>query len=100
MREPSEHFLSAIRRGYDAEARTGNPAITASAIWDRIVMEAVPIRGEFERLFEWDGRKNSVNRIGTIRDCISGGYVPGLRLALDAKGREVVLWIRRVEVEA
>ena len=88
--KPSEHFLGAILRGYDAEMRTGKPYIAPSGIWDRIVMEAFPVRGAFNTLFEWDPRKGKVNRIGTIRDCIAKGYVPGLRLAKDAKGREIV----------
>lgn len=90
---PSDLFLGAILRGYDAEARSGK-SVTASSIWDHICCEAIQQSGMFTRLFEWDTRKAPQNRIGTIRDCIAEGLVPGLTVGCDAKGRAIVVAIR------
>ena len=85
--EPSELFIAAIMRGYDAE--TKHP-VTCSAIWDRICMRAILIPGEFDRLFLWDTRKGKQNRIKTIQNCIRAGQVPGLWLEKDEHDREIV----------
>ncbi len=91
-RKPSEYFLGAILRGFDAEssAHPGRP-VTASGIWDRICMECAPRLGAFEAMFAWDSRKGSVNRIGTIQETVAAGLVPGLVAGVDARGRPIVV---------
>ena len=91
--KPNEHFLGAVLRGYFAEAHLGKP-VTPSGIWGRMCMEAMMIPGEFTKLFEWDSRKASQNRIKTIMEVIRLGYLPGLMLAKNARGGVIV-----VEVE-
>lgn len=89
--KPSDYFLGAILRGYDKEAAAGRE-VTPSAIWGHICMECITgQRGSFMAMFAWDTSKaRNINRIGTIRDTIAAGHVPGLRLGTNAKGREVV----------
>lgn len=94
MNNPSDYFLGAILRGYDAE-RAAHPdkPVTPSAIWDQAVMECLRRgQGSFTTLFEWDTSRGAGrrNRIGTIAETIEAGLVPGLRLARDAKGRRIV----------
>ncbi len=86
---PSDLFLGAILRGFDKEERSGKP-VTCSGIWDQVCMECLRQTGGFLAMFEWDKRKASQNRIGTIADCIKGGMVPGLELYKNEKGREFV----------
>ncbi len=90
MNRPSDYFLGAILRGFDVEARTGNP-VTPSAIWSRICMEAIRQPGAFEALFAWDTRKASQNRIGTIMDCLERRLVPGLALKLGPQKRGMIV---------
>ena len=61
---PSEHFLGAIARAYQAEAQTGKP-VTCSALWDRIVVECMGVTGGFSTMFAWDTRTGSKNNYGT-----------------------------------
>ena len=89
--KPSEYFVGAILRGYDREAQGGE--VTCSGIWDHIVMECLQGH-DFATIFEWDTSKaKAKNRIGTIATCIERGFVPGLRLDYNDKGREVVVQI-------
>jgi len=88
--QPSEMFLSAIMDGYLAEA-LGSDNVTPSAIWDHVCMACIRRSDGFREMFAWDvGRSQNVNRIGTITDCIKAGLVPGLVLAMNAKGRQIV----------
>jgi len=88
--KPSERFLGAILRGFNAEERTGK-AVTCSGIWDRVVMECLQEQGGFTTMFAWDtSQAMSINRIGTIRECIERGLVPGLRLLAQGRGLIVV----------
>ena len=88
--QPSDLFLRSILRGYRTEAENGK-IVTPSAIWDHIVILCLRTPGGFPLLFEWDKSKaKNINRIGTIRQCIAEGLVPGLELVRDEKGREIV----------
>ncbi len=89
--KPSDLFLGAILRGYDKEKVSGKP-VTCSGIWNHVVMECLRMRGGFILMFRWDESKaKSINRIGTIAECIRRGHVPGLRLGEDERGREIVV---------
>jgi len=88
--KPSQHFLGAILRGYDAEAKKAGE-VTCAGIWDHVVMECMRERS-FNTIFEWDTSKvQNINRIGTIAECIRRGHVPTLSLGKNDKGREVVV---------
>ena len=88
---PSEYFIGAILRAYDREQQRGQRAVTCSALWDHIVIECLRTRGGFDAMFAWDQSKaRSINRIGTITEAIQRGFVPGLALDRDARGRETV----------
>jgi hypothetical protein len=95
--QPSEMFLGAILRGFDAEERSGKP-VTCSGIWDQVCMECIHTPKGFITMFEWDERHpvGSKNRIATIADCIKAGMVHGLELYVGAvtrhgkNGREFV----------
>jgi len=88
--KPSECFLGAILRGFDAEECTRD-VVTCSGIWDHVVMECLGRRHGFETMFAWDtSRAKSINRIGTIQECIERGFVPGLRLLAQGRGLIVV----------
>lgn len=87
---PSDYFVAAVLRGYDAEVASGRRG-TLSGIWDRVCIECMMIPDGFRRAFEWDTPRRKVNRIGTIRDCIAAGLVPGLRLTTDDRGYLVVV---------
>ena len=88
--KPSQHFLGAILRGYDAEAKKADE-VTCAGIWDHVVMECLRERN-FNVMFEWDtSTAQSKNRIGTIAECIRRGHVPTLSLGKNSKGREVVV---------
>lgn len=88
--KPSEYFVGAILRAFD-QASEKPGSITASALWTHICIETATILGGFTKMFEWDESKaQSINRIHTIRETISRGFVPGLVLAHDDRGREIV----------
>lgn len=88
---PSDYFIGAIRRAYQQAQKSHSP-VTPSGIWDYICMAGFPVHGEFVALFAWDtSNAKSVNRIGTIMETIKAGYVAGLRLGQDAKGRAIVV---------
>jgi hypothetical protein len=87
---PSDLFVGAILRGYD-KARSARGTVRPADIWDYIVRECLQSSGGFAAMFAWDKSKTKENnRIGTIMDCISGGFVPGLRMGTDARGRATV----------
>ena len=89
--KPSQYFIGAILRGFDAETEK-NGEVTCAGIWDHIVMECMRRQGGFEIMFEWDtSTAQSKNRIGTIAECIRRGHVPTLSLAKNERGREVVV---------
>jgi len=89
--QPSERFLGAILRGYDAE-KAKSEQVTCSGIWDHVVIECMRQHDGFLLMFEWDKSKaKSKNRIRTIAECIERGFVPGLGLAKTASGREIVV---------
>ena len=88
--KPSQHFLGAILRGYDAEVKKAGE-VTCASIWDHVVIECMRERN-FAVMFEWDTSKaQNINRIGTIAECIERGHVPTLSLAKNERGREVVV---------
>ena len=90
--KPSQYFIGAILRGYDREAQNGE--VTCSGIWDHIVMECLQRRDGFLVMFDWDTSKaKAKNRIGTIAETIRRKCVPGLRLAKNERGREIVVQI-------
>lgn len=90
---PSDHFTSSILTAYDIASRSGK-AVTPSAIWDELVIMCLRTPGGFAEMFAWDrSRAKHVNRIGTIREVIAAGLVPGLTLSTNAKGRDVVVEI-------
>jgi len=91
--KPSEHFLGAVLRGYFAEARLGKP-VTPSGIWDRVCMEAIQQPNGFRLLCDWDTRKANQNRIKTIMEVVEKGYLPGLRLAKNARGGIIVVEVQ------
>lgn len=87
---PSEYFCGAILRGYDAELATGRVP-TPSSIWDHVVIECLR-KSDFVTMFRWDtSTAKNKNRIKDIMDAIERGYVPGIELAEDKKGRVVVV---------
>ncbi len=88
---PSEMFLGMIYRGYGKAAKA-REVVTCADIWDYVCGECIRIPHGFILAFEWDKTVSRAgqNRIGTIAQCIAGGYVLGLRLGRDAKGREIV----------
>lgn len=89
--QPSEHFIGAIMRAYEKE-KAGGHAPSCSGIWDRICIECLQDRLGFQMMFAWDTSKaKNKNRIGTIMETIKAGYVPGLRIGQDAKGRAIVV---------
>ena len=88
--KPSEYFVGAILRGYDKEAHSGE--VTCSGIWNHVVMECFRQTGGFTFMFGWDTSKaQNKNRIATIAESIRRGHVPGLRLAENERGREIVV---------
>ena len=87
--QPSEMFITAIVDGYLAE-RERHEQVTPSAIWDHICMRCIGMPDGFRRMFEWDTRKSSQNRIRTIMEVIEAGMVPGLSLKRNVKGMRVV----------
>jgi len=79
---PSPAFVAAVQAAY-VHATVDSNRVTCAAMWDHICAACIrETPGAFTRLFEWDRTKpgTRVNRIGTIAECIAGGYVPGLRL--------------------
>lgn len=78
---PSELFLGAILRGYrTATTRKPGVPVTPSAVWDEICIECLRTSNGFKTMFEWDTRAGNRNRIGTIREVIEAGLVPGMRI--------------------
>ena len=93
--KPSDYFLGAILRGYDREKAEAHDLISCSAIWDRICIECLRTPAGFLTMFAWDTSKaKTKNRIGTIRKVIESGYVPGLAMGQDAKGRAIVVEVQ------
>jgi hypothetical protein len=48
----------------------------------------------FQEMFAWDTRRKpgqSRNRIADIAEAIRQGYVPGMRLAMNDRGRQIVI---------
>lgn len=97
--QPSELFLGSIQRGYDRVVRF-NKRVTPGDLWNEVIRECTILRGGFAKMFEWDPLRPNErrNRVKLIADCIAGGLVPGLVLAKDRRGREVV--VRAVAAEA
>jgi hypothetical protein len=101
--EPSQLFLDTIHAAYHLEALAfphdaayapGQRPVTVAGIWDQIVRMGLMKVRPFGELFAWDTRRNARlvrNRIADIAEAIRQGYVPGLRLAMNAKGREIVV---------
>jgi hypothetical protein len=95
---PSKLFCDAILAGYQIEATAEDiwrpmPDVTVSGIWNQIVRAGLQKARSFEAVFAWDVRcqpSQRRNRIADIAEAIRQGYVPGLRLATNAKGREIV----------
>jgi hypothetical protein len=90
--EPSQLFLDTIHAAY--HLAQGQGEITPAAIWDHVV--GICLRGPhgFGGMFAWDVNRmpnSKRNRIADIADVICQGYLPGMRLALNAKGREIVV---------
>ena len=90
--KPSEYFLGAILRGYDAELEAGRVP-TVGGIWNQICMECIKRPGAFQTMFQWDTSKakNGKNRLKDIAECFERELVPGLKLEHDRRGREVVV---------
>jgi hypothetical protein len=99
--EPSQLFLDTIHAAYhaEAEAEVGgglwnqHAEVTPAGIWNQIVRACLQKLYSFEAVFAWDPRNDSQqrNRIADIAEAIRQGYVPGLRLAMNGRGREVVV---------
>jgi hypothetical protein len=90
--EPSQLFLDSIHAGYHIEA--ANREVTPSGIWNHVVWACLQRRKGFDEMFSWDVHLKASqkrNRIGDIADAIRQGLVPGLRLAINARGREIVV---------
>lgn len=86
---PSEAFLGAVLRAYYV-ARGRGGRVTPAGIWDHVVMECLH-KGDFVTIFRWDtSTAKNKNRIRDIAECLERGYVPGLRLGRDERGRETV----------
>jgi len=80
---PSDLFIGTIKRGYMAESQTTR-SVTPSAIWGHVTMECLQMPNGFRAMFAWDeSRRQHTNRVGTIRECIERGLVPGLRLVAE-----------------
>jgi hypothetical protein len=89
--EPSQLFLDSIHAAY--HLAQGQGEITPSAIWDHVVGICLR-RHIFPDMFAWDVRlkaNQKRNRIADIAEAIEQGYVPGMRLAMNAKGRQIVV---------
>lgn len=68
--------------------------MTPAAIWDHIVGICLRRTHTFAEMFAWDVHlkpHQKRNRIGDIAEAIRQGYVPGMRLAMNARGREIVV---------
>ena len=87
---PSEFWLGVILRAYDAAKTHQREPVTVSDIWAFACMEGVRERS-FETMFLWDESKaQHKNRVKTVAETIADGWVPGLCLARDERGREYV----------
>lgn len=89
---PSEYFLGMILRAYDKARKNEYGAhVTPSKIWNYVVMECLANR-DFVTPFAWDtSTAKKKNRIRDIAECLKQGLVPGLELALDERGHEIVV---------
>lgn len=88
--QPSDLFVGAILEGYQYEVRAPRRPVTASAIWDHVVVKCLNAGvGGFAAMFAWDTRKGKQNRIGTIIEVIEAGYVPGLVIRQDGRAKFV-----------
>jgi len=89
--EPSQLFLDSIHAAF--HLAQGQGEITPSAIWDHVVGICLR-RHIMPDMFAWDVRRkpnSKRNRIADITSAILQGYVPGLRLEMNARGRLVVV---------
>jgi len=96
--EPSQLFLDTIHEMYHQEAGAGGiwspiTEVTVAGIWNQIVSMGLRKVRPFGEVFAWDPRNDGQkrNRIADIAEAIRQGYVPGMRLAMNAKGREIVV---------
>jgi hypothetical protein len=89
--EPSALFLESIHIAY--HLAQGQGEITPAAIWDHVVGICLRRTHTFAEMFAWDLRckpSSKRNRIGDIAEAIEQGYIPALRLAVNARGRQIV----------
>ena len=89
--EPSQLFLDSIHTAY--HLAQGQGEITPSAIWDHVVGICIR-RHIMPDMFAWDVHckpSSRRNRIADIAEAIEQGYVPRLRLEMNARGREIVV---------
>lgn len=90
--EPSQLFLDTIRAAYEQEALVRE--VTPSGIWNYVVWVCLQRRKGFDEMFAWDVRckaSQKRNRIADIAEAIEQGYVPGMRLVQNDRGREIVI---------
>jgi len=90
--EPSQLFLDSIHAAF--HLAQGQGEITPSAIWDHVVGICLRRTHTFAEMFQWDLRckpNSKRNRIADITEAIQQGYVPGMRLAMNARGRQIVV---------
>jgi len=90
--EPSQLFLDTIQAAYEQEALMRE--VTPAGIWNYVVWVCLQRRKGFDEMFAWDVRQKPSqkrNRIADIAEAIRQGAVPGMRLAMNARGREVVV---------
>lgn len=87
---PNDEFIGAILLGYRAEkASHADKPVTCAQVWDRVCGQCMTMTlSGFRKMFEWDVNYSAVKHygIGTIRDMIVAGHVPGLHVT----GRFVV----------
>ena len=90
--EPSLLFINTIHAGYHIEA--DRDEVTPSGIWNQVLFACLQRTKGFDEMFAWDtGLKPNQQRngIADIAEAIRQGLVPGLRLAINARGREIVV---------
>jgi len=90
--EPSQLFLDSIHASF--HLAQGQGEVTPADIWDHVVGICLRRTHTFAEMFQWDLRckpSSKRNRIADIAEAISQGYVPGMRLAMNARGRQVVI---------
>jgi len=96
--EPSQLFIDMIHGAYHQEAGAGGiwipvTEVTVAGIWNQIVTMGLKKVWPFGEIFAWDPRNDGQqrNRIADIAEGIRQGYVPGMRLAMNDRGREIVV---------